>query len=213
MKKCILSFILGGLIFFVAGASAAYVYTAKDIGYEPQDNTWNVANADQALTSLKEDLNNVNQNVTEYKQQITEALANQGVEVNENSSMQDITSGINNMGSTSVYYLGTGTSFDLKTILPNDYQSLTTDNFIIEFTSMENATHNTGSVNYYGSKGYMSSSGGSIGKSYSNGVLTISKNGLYVRCSADGGSGSSSTTFAINNPKVYLVLGSIENLN
>ena len=100
MKKNILSFILGGIVFLSIGASAAYVYTASDIGYQPQDENWSVSNASEALSSLKEDLNTVNTNVTEYKQQITEALADKGVEVDENSSMADITSGIENFSST-----------------------------------------------------------------------------------------------------------------
>ena len=100
MKKNILLVLITAIICIVGTASAAYVYTASDIGYQPQDNTWEVTNADQALTSLKEDLNNVNQNVTEYKQQITEALADKGVSVDENSSMADITSGIENFSST-----------------------------------------------------------------------------------------------------------------
>ena len=100
MKKNILSFMLGGIVFLTIGASAAYVYTASDIGYQPQDENWSVSNASEALSSLKEDLNTVNTNVTEYKQQITEALADKGVEVDENSSMADITSGIENFSST-----------------------------------------------------------------------------------------------------------------
>ena len=99
MKKNVLLVLITAIICIVGTASAAYVYTAKDIGYTPQDENWEVSNASEALSSLKSDLNNVNQNVTEYKQQITEALASQGVEVNENSSMSDITSGITNMSS------------------------------------------------------------------------------------------------------------------
>ena len=100
MKKTIITFILGGIFFSSITATAAYVYTARDIGYSPSDENWNVTNADQALTSLKDDLNTVNANVTEYKQQITEALADKGVNVDENSTMEDITSGIENMVSS-----------------------------------------------------------------------------------------------------------------
>ena len=100
MKKTIIV----GLICFLCGISvtvcATYVYTAKDIGYQPNDNTWEVGNAREALDSLKTDLNTVNTNVTEYKSQITEALADKGVNVDENSTMEDITSGIENMVSS-----------------------------------------------------------------------------------------------------------------
>ena len=105
MKKNVLMFLLGGFVFSSITAGAAYVYTASDIGYQPQDTNWNVSNASEALSSLKEDLNNVNTNVTEYKQQITDALADKGVEVNENSSMADITSGITNLSTESDYVL------------------------------------------------------------------------------------------------------------
>ena len=99
MKKIFLTNILTAIICITTTATAAYVYTARDIGYSPSDENWNVTNADQALTSLKDDLNTVNTNVTEYKQQITEALADKGVNVDENSTMEDITSGISNFKS------------------------------------------------------------------------------------------------------------------
>ena len=100
MKKNILSFILGGIVFLTIGASAAYVYTASDIGYQPQDNTWEVTNADQALTSLKEDLNTVNTNVTKYKNNIAQTLTENGITTNSNDSFEtidnNIDDGINN---------------------------------------------------------------------------------------------------------------------
>ena len=100
MKKYILCTVIGIIIGSTITAGAAYVYSARDISYLPNDENWNVSNAGDALTSLKEDLNNVNQNVTEYKQQITEALSDKGVSVDENSSMEDITSGISNMSTS-----------------------------------------------------------------------------------------------------------------
>ena len=134
MKKCVISFILGAVIFSCITARALYVYQANDIEYTPADTTWTVGNAGDALTSLKEDLNNVNTNVSEYKQQITEALADKGVEVNENSSMQDIASGITNMNPGSIKRVAlatnwTGGDINVSTILPDMYQSLTVENF------------------------------------------------------------------------------------
>ena len=204
MKKTIITLIIGIFIGFTINVCASYVYTARDIGYTPQDEKWEVSNASEALSSLKSDLNNVNQNVTEYKQQITEALADKGVEVDENSSMSDITSGITNMGSTDVYYLGTGTSFDIKTLFPNDYQNFTVDNFIIEPTKVTTALvawnstvqpTNTKNVN--------------INKTYnqSTGTFTISNTGVAISI------GDAASSGGINDIKVYLVLGSIENIN
>lgn len=100
MKKYILCTIIGIIIGSTITAGAAYVYSARDISYLPNDENWNVSNAGEALSSLKEDLNTVNTNVTEYKQQITEALSDKGVSVDENSSMEDITSGISNMSTS-----------------------------------------------------------------------------------------------------------------
>ena len=97
MKKNLLILLIGTIIGTTITATAAYVYTARDIGYSPSDENWNVTNASDALSSLKSDLNEVNTNVTEYKQQITEALSDIGVEVNESSTMEDITNGIDNI--------------------------------------------------------------------------------------------------------------------
>ena len=95
MKKTIIAFILGGIIFSSITATAAYVYTARDIGYQPSDENWNVSNASEALSSLKSDVNSL----TQYRNDIVESLVDKGVDVNENSSMADIKNGIDNMTS------------------------------------------------------------------------------------------------------------------
>ena len=107
MKKNILLVLIGLIAGTTITATAAYVYTARDIGYSPSDENWNVTNASDALSSLKEDLNEVNTNVTEYKQQITEALSDKGLNVDENSTMQEITSGIQSMSNGPMYLLKT----------------------------------------------------------------------------------------------------------
>ena len=63
MKKSILLVLITAIICIVGTASAAYVYTARDIGYTPQDENWNVTNANDALTSLKDDLNTITNKV------------------------------------------------------------------------------------------------------------------------------------------------------
>ena len=105
MKKNILIFILGGLLFSSITATAAYVYTARDIGYTPSDENWSVTNADQALSSLKSDVNDLNQ----YRSDIVQSLVDKGVDVNENSSMADIKNGIDNMSTEThalIFYNG-----------------------------------------------------------------------------------------------------------
>ena len=60
MKKTIIAFILGGIIFSSITATAAYVYTARDIGYQPTDTEWNVSNVQDAINEIKTDVNNIN---------------------------------------------------------------------------------------------------------------------------------------------------------
>ena len=53
MKKVVLGFILGGLIFGSIGIYAASYY-AKDVSYEPSDASWEVSNVNDAINSLYE---------------------------------------------------------------------------------------------------------------------------------------------------------------
>ena len=63
MKKTIIAFILGGIIFSTITATAAYVYTARDINYQSSDENWNVNNVQEAISELKTDVNNINNKV------------------------------------------------------------------------------------------------------------------------------------------------------
>ena len=63
MKKNILILLVGLIAGTTLTATAAYVYTARDIGYQPSDENWNVTNANDALTSLKDDLNTITNKV------------------------------------------------------------------------------------------------------------------------------------------------------
>ena len=207
MKKTIITFILGGIFFSTITATAAYVYTARDISYTPQDENWSVTNADQALTSLKEDVDSLNQ----YRSDIVESLVDKGVNVNENSSMVDIKNGIDNMGATDVYYLGNNTTFDIKTLFPNDYQSFTSDNFIVETIT---GSIPSSSVNAKGTWDSSSLSGNSsltVSKSYNaeTGQLTVGSVLHHYSYISNQG-------YKINkdkelDKKVYLIIGNIEN--
>ena len=96
MKKNILILVIGIIIGTTITAGATYVYRASDIGYSPTDENWNVTNANEAISSLKTDVNSLN----EYRSDIVESLVDKGVEVNENSSMADIKNGIEELGTT-----------------------------------------------------------------------------------------------------------------
>lgn len=54
MKKFILGIVIGGIVFGTIGSVVAYNYNAKDIGYTPSDNTWEVNNVGDALKDLKD---------------------------------------------------------------------------------------------------------------------------------------------------------------
>ena len=268
MKKNILSFILGGLIFGTIGVGATYVYTARDISFLPSDENWNVTNASEAISSLKEDLNTVNNNVSEYKSNIaqtltdngittnsndsfetidnniddginnyksqintcnsnystlntnftnykkgvTTSLKNKGVNVTESSTLAQVQSGINNMSTTNVYYLGTGTSFNIKTKFPNDYQRFTNSNFIVKFVKT-NATNWTGMRNK-GDRGDTSSNTSpdtnvSVSYNSSTGALTVS--GTQVT-STHYNSWDNQYYYINHTVGVYLVDGSIKSV-
>ena len=117
--------------------------------------------------------------------------------------MQGMTNAVN---SGLVYYLGTGTSFDVSSIA--EYKNFTTDNFIVGSTSFKAdcGNGNSDGPNLGGGVG----TSGSISKSYnsSSGVLTVSGGGGSN--STDGGklsiNGSLGTCFA------YLIIGKIKTI-
>ena len=106
--------------------------------------------------------------------------------------------------SVKVYYLGTGTSYDLSKI--DGYQNFTTDNFIIEFVSMGVSVFAT---NWSGVSTYSGSSTVSLSKTYdsSTGKLTIgnTSGGLCTGGNVNSHSYSASI-------KVYLVIGNVETI-
>ena len=53
MKKLIIAFILGGVVFGSITGVIALSYTAKDVTYTPSDNSWNVDNVEDAIKDLK----------------------------------------------------------------------------------------------------------------------------------------------------------------
>ena len=54
MKKLIIAFILGGIVFGSIGIYATTLYKATDIFYEPSDASWEVSNVNDAINSLYE---------------------------------------------------------------------------------------------------------------------------------------------------------------
>lgn len=52
MKKNIVCFILGGLLFGIIGVNGVLLYKASDIEFVPKDDNWNVNNLNEAINDL-----------------------------------------------------------------------------------------------------------------------------------------------------------------
>lgn len=126
----------------------------------------------------------------------------------------------NEVNEGNIYYLGSGTSFDIKSLLPNvDYTKLTADNFVVEFNSVSSKVSGTLSLNAHDDNGTQDvswSQSTTISKNYLNGVLSIS--GTNISASANQG-WNYNTSFVnatksinLSNIKVYLIIGEIESL-
>lgn len=112
-----------------------------------------------------------------------------------------------NLGS--VYYLGIGTSFNVKTKFPNDYQNFTKDNFIVCLPNKIYVKSEGG-----GSSTTVTRSATSIcSYSYDNstGILTIGKHGASCGVNSEDGHGyQTSGTATAQDIKAYLVKGTIQ---
>ena len=105
---------------------------------------------------------------------------------------------------TTVYYLGTGTSFDVSNI--PGYQNLTDENFIVGALSMN--VSGGGGCPYRDDISMSVSGGGTISKTYvpSTGKLTISQ----ISGSASVNHGGASGKFSMGSYFAYLVKGRIK---
>lgn len=94
MKKFILGFIIGGILFSGITVFAIHVYHANEIPYSPKNTSWNVSNVKTALDSLDTDFNN-------YRSGMITILRNKGLTLNDNADLNDIKTALNNVGSFS----------------------------------------------------------------------------------------------------------------
>lgn len=157
-----------------------------------------------------------------YKTKVAEALTSKGIEASKNDDAETIATSINSIQSgSSVYYLGTGTSFDIKTKFPDDYANLTADNFIVKKANTSDISGSSGAPAW--SPDWKCNGGGgdsivSMSQSYnaSTGIFNCSmtlKARTYLILNQDGGpryGGYISTNIPVS---VYLVLGEIKNIN
>lgn len=118
----------------------------------------------------------------------------------------EIASAINEC--TQVYYLGTGTSFDVSNI--PDYQNLTEHNFLVTVESAPGVGTGTGSMEYWAAA---SASGFAVSKNYnaSTGKLTVDgiSQSIVLNC-AGNDAGKQDPKKQTLNIKVYLVKGKIK---
>ena len=105
-----------------------------------------------------------------------------------------------------VYYLGTGRSIDVSTVLPNDYKNLTADNFIVEIAE------NCSTDRVVDGSSYTTSTFKKISKNYNpeNGVLTISEGILYLSQYNASRTTLYETRSSTAPIKVYAVIGNIQ---
>lgn len=109
-----------------------------------------------------------------------------------------------------VYYLGTGTSFNVAALFPNDYANLTVDNFIFQPGTISCSVNGNG-----GFRTYMSTTGSvNISKNYnaSTGAFTLTNTSKSLSVRDSETQASANSTASLTNIKVYLVIGDIESV-
>ena len=110
-------------------------------------------------------------------------------------------------GGVTLVDLGTGTSFDVKTLAPSvDYTSLTTDNFIVEVSDVSSRANGTGS--HSGSAGNYTTGSFVLTKSYDsvNGILSAYGTvGSYYVAQQTGKLYATGSSSAVGDVHTYLV--------
>ncbi len=113
--------------------------------------------------------------------------------------------------STSIYYLGTALSFNIKELLPNvDYTSLTSNNFIVQTTGFSGGsvaskeTKNAEHINIQSHPPYITFP--SISYNATTGVVSVNRGGARSYVWADCGVGGFYSNMAYSSQKVYLAI-------
>lgn len=171
--------------------------------------------------ALKEIESNLKKSVSDGKTLLATTITDKtGIEVASDATFAEINAVLDSeLNACRVYYLGTGTSFDIKTLLPDvDYTKLTVDNFICCYSDVGSAgwtneyQHSTDNGLYPGLQGM------SHAVTYTDGILTISGHKSSLKALAwdvwDGGDSGNLRTCSggVSAIKVFLVVGDIESL-
>lgn len=200
-KKIIITFIISGIIFTSIGVYAASLYSAKDISYNKEN--WEVSNVNDALNDLK--------NKTDVL--MTGDAIESDILIGKKAVVNGKIITGTNEGGSKIINLGTGTShnYNISTLYPDIYNTLTVDNFLVVTNSCSMAAQRAwGDPSYIGAGNHTSyvNASYSINKTYSNGVFTASASiagstSINYNTWPVSGSNSVSTT-------VYLVIGDID---
>ena len=157
-----------------------------------------MASFDQSISALKSKLARI--------AEATRALSGS----TRKMSLDEIPNIILENTGTFCYYLGQGTSFNIKSLYPTQYMNFTVDNFIVD-----DGTYSLGCSATYGGS---ASTSGKLTKSYNPSTGTITIGGTSLSCGSSSvhngvwsyGDGFSDRTFYVNgsasrNPKVWVV--------
>lgn len=106
-----------------------------------------------------------------------------------------------------IYYLGTGTTFDIKSKFPDSYQNFTIGNFIVGIQSMPSA--NGQLIRDAGEYVRGSANGFSVSKTYSDGILTISGTTQKIKMVHSDGSASGNSGTQTGVVFAYVITGEI----
>lgn len=216
-KQFILGFLCCLFLTFSINTLANYLYSAKDIEYKNEN--VDATNVQEALNELYEIENELNSLKKEGNASPDKILKGSSAVVQGeliNGTYEE----------TKVYYLGTGTNFNIKNLLPEiDYTTLTNENFIVGANNFSGGgtSHNTcGYASRNGlSNGDLAVNSSNIYPSYSynnsTGILTITNTSGTISlqgqtCISGDYTWRTYKTSSISlNMKVYLVIGTIIN--
>lgn len=98
-----------------------------------------------------------------------------------------------------VYYLGSGTSFNVKALFPDEYMNFTPDNFIFTVTALYASSSNNKGLDR---GGYTAGASSTPIITYNNGIATINN----ISCSGNSGLMSCSASMTC---ELYLIAGGI----
>lgn len=159
-------------------------YTATEI----DEKLGTVDENKERIDSLETQVDSCFQSVSNGKSLVASAITDKGVTTDSDATFETMASNISAIPKGKCIYLGTGTSFDVKTVCEEngiDYTTLDTDvNFIVGASSIpKTVTKQSDSpVNGYAALAInIQANGCTLVKTYTNGILTITGTSQQIR--------------------------------